>query len=111
MILAKLLARIPTPAKCEDIPLDADNEDQLGLSRDVEGAILLGSAGKTNLLALTLAVLLDVLLSTLEDDTTLLLVVLQTIVSNLSSHEMVISECHDSIRPERWYTSGSIDDV
>jgi hypothetical protein len=57
-----------------DIPLDADDEDQLGLSRDVEGAILLGNAGKADLLALGVAVLLDVLLSTLEDDAALLLV-------------------------------------
>lgn len=57
-----------------DLPLDADDEDQLGLGRDVEGAILLGSAGEADLLALTIAVLLDVLLSTLEDDATLLLV-------------------------------------
>jgi hypothetical protein len=56
-----------------DIPLDTDNEDQLLLSGDVEGVVLLGQAGKTNLLTLCIAVLLDVLLSTLEDDTTLLL--------------------------------------
>jgi len=54
--------------------LDADNEDQLGLGRDVERAILLGSAGEADLLTLGVAVLLDVLLSTLEDDATLLLV-------------------------------------
>lgn len=54
--------------------LDADQEDQLALSRDVEGAILLGSTSKADLLALSIAVLLDVLLSTLEDDATLLLV-------------------------------------
>jgi hypothetical protein len=57
-----------------NIPLDADQEDELALSGDVEGAILLGSASKADLLTLTIAVLLDVLLSTLEDDTTLLLV-------------------------------------
>jgi len=60
--------------------LDADDEDQLGLSRDVEGAILLGEAGEANFLALTVAVLLDVLLSTLEDDATLLLVGLLLLV-------------------------------
>jgi hypothetical protein len=54
--------------------LDADDEDQLGLSGDVERAILLGNAGKADLLALGIAVLLDVLLSTLEDDAALLLV-------------------------------------
>jgi len=53
--------------------LDADNEDQLVLSRDVEGTLLLGKTLKTDLLTLLVAVLLDVLLGTLEDDTTLLL--------------------------------------
>jgi hypothetical protein len=57
-----------------DVPLDADDEDQLGLSGDVERAILLGNAGKADLLALGIAVLLDVLLSTLKDDAALLLV-------------------------------------
>jgi hypothetical protein len=54
--------------------LDADDEDQLGLSGDVGGVLLLGNTGQTDLLTLAIAVLLDVLLSTLEDDTTLLLV-------------------------------------
>ncbi len=54
--------------------LDADDEDQLGLGRDVGRVVLLGGAVKTNLLTLSIAVLLDVLLSTLEDDATLLLV-------------------------------------
>lgn len=54
--------------------LDTDNEDQLGLSWDVERTRLLGDTSKTNLLPLLVTVLLDVLLSTLEDDTTLLLV-------------------------------------
>ena len=58
--------------------LDADNEDQLVLSRDLEGTVLLGDTSEADLLALTIAVLLDVLLSTLEDDTTLLLVDLQS---------------------------------
>jgi len=57
-----------------DLPLDADQEDQLSLGGDVEGAILLGDAGKADLLALGVTVLLDVLLSTLEDDAALLLV-------------------------------------
>jgi len=54
--------------------LDADDEDQLGLGRDVEGAVLLGNAGEANLLTLSITVLLNVLLSTLEDDAALLLV-------------------------------------
>ncbi len=56
-----------------NLPLDPDNEDQLLLSWDVEGTILLGKTLKTDLLALLVAVLLDVLLGALEDDTTLLL--------------------------------------
>lgn len=59
------------------IPLDTDDEDQVGLSGDVGGVLLLGNAVETNLLTLGIAVLLDVLLSTLEDDTTLLLVGLE----------------------------------
>lgn len=58
----------------ENIPLDTDDEDQLGLSRDVGRVGLLGGAEKTDLLTLGTAVLLNVLLSTLEDDATLLLV-------------------------------------
>jgi hypothetical protein len=54
--------------------LDADDEDQLSLGRNVGRVLLLGNASKTDLLTLAIAVLLDVLLSTLEDDTTLLLV-------------------------------------
>lgn len=54
--------------------LDADNKDQLRLGWDVERTRLLGDTSKTDLLTLLIAVLLDVLLSTLEDDTTLLLV-------------------------------------
>jgi len=54
--------------------LDTDDEDQLGLSGDVGRVLRLGNAGETDLLTLGIAVLLDVLLGTLEDDTTLLLV-------------------------------------
>jgi hypothetical protein len=59
------------------IPLDTDDEDQVGLSGDVGRVLGLGNAVKTDLLTLGIAVLLDVLLSTLEDDTTLLLVGLE----------------------------------
>lgn len=59
---------------CCDIPLDTDNEDQLGLVLNVEVALLAGSAGQADLLTLSIAVLLDVGLSALEDDATLLLV-------------------------------------
>lgn len=54
--------------------LDSDDEDQLGLSRDVGRVLRLGNAVKADLLALCVAVLLDVLLSTLEDDAALVLV-------------------------------------
>lgn len=54
--------------------LDTDDEDQLLLSRDVEVAFLLGNAVEADLLALGITVLIHVLLSTLEDDRTLLLV-------------------------------------
>jgi hypothetical protein len=57
-----------------DIPLDTDNEDQLGLIIDVEATLLAGSAGQADLLTLSIAVLLDVGLSALEDNATLLLV-------------------------------------
>lgn len=57
-----------------NIPLDTDDEDQLGLLGHVEFAGLLGNTSQADLLALRIAVLLDVLLGTLEDNTTLLLV-------------------------------------
>lgn len=57
-----------------NIPLDTDNEDQLGLLGNVEGTGLAALASKADLLALSIAVLLDVRLGTLEDDTTLFLV-------------------------------------
>jgi hypothetical protein len=58
-------------------PLDTDNEDQLGLVIDIEGTLLAAFTGKADLLALSVAVLLDVRLGALEDDTTLLLVGLE----------------------------------
>jgi len=53
--------------------LDSDNKDQLLLSRDVEGTILLGETLKTDLLTLCVTVLFNVLFGTLENDTALLL--------------------------------------
>ena len=64
--------------------LDTDDEDQTVLSRDVGGVVSAGSAGETNLLALSIAVLLDVLLSTLEDDLALVLGLLESTVSRRS---------------------------
>ena len=66
-----------------DIPFDTDNEDQLVLSRDVEGTVLLGKALQTDLLTLLVAVLLDVLLGTLEDDFTLFLLSLWSMLAML----------------------------
>lgn len=88
-----------------NIPLDSDDEDQLLLGRDVEAALLLGEAVEADLLTLGIAVLLDVLLSTLEDNGALLLVELYI---NVSLKPMYIEAydniCIDlSIRPERWY--------
>lgn len=57
-----------------NVPLDADKEDQLVLGKHVEVAFLLGDTVEADLLTLGIAVLLDVLLSTLEDDGALLLV-------------------------------------
>jgi hypothetical protein len=56
--------------------LDADDEDQSSLSRDVGRVALLGLTVKADLLALSIAVLLDVLLSTLKDDLALVLAAL-----------------------------------
>lgn len=47
--------------------LDAGNEDELGLSRDVVAALGLGDASEADLLTLIVAVLLDVGLGALED--------------------------------------------
>jgi hypothetical protein len=54
--------------------LDTDNEGKFGLLWDIEGTFSLGHTSQANLLALGIPILLDVLLSTLEDCLTLLLV-------------------------------------
>jgi len=54
--------------------LDTDHKGKLWLGWDVERAIRLGDSSEANLLAFCIAVLLDVLLGTLEDGFTLLLV-------------------------------------
>jgi len=56
--------------------LDADDEGELGLGRDVVAALLLGDAGEADLLALCVTVLLDVGLGALEDGVALGLVLL-----------------------------------
>ncbi len=78
------------------LPLDANDEDQLGLGRDVEGLVLLGGAAEANLLALILAVLLDVLLSTLEDDAALLLVGLGVMSAKLCVPCLRLRWCNES---------------
>jgi hypothetical protein len=52
--------------------LDSDNEHELGLGGDVEGAVELGLSSESDLLSLGLSVLLDVLLGSGEDDLVLL---------------------------------------
>ena len=69
--------------------LDAGNEDELGLGRDVVRALGLGDAGKTDLLTLVVAVLLDVGLGALEDLLTLGLGLLFMTVSNGSCCAML----------------------
>jgi hypothetical protein len=54
--------------------LDTDNEDQLGLILNVEVTLSAGNAVEADLLTLSVAVLLNVGLSALEDNTALLLV-------------------------------------
>jgi len=54
--------------------LDSDDEDQFWLLLNVEAAVLSGNTGQSNLLAFLVSVLLDVLLGSLEDHTSLLLV-------------------------------------
>jgi hypothetical protein len=66
--------------------LDTDNEDQLGLVRDVEVTLLASNASKADLLTLSIAVLLDVGLSTLEDSLTLLLVGLLLLLGLLAGN-------------------------
>ena len=57
-----------------DLPLDTDDEEESLLGINLEFTRLLGNAVQADLLTLSVAVLLNVLLSTLEDHATLLLV-------------------------------------
>jgi hypothetical protein len=57
-----------------NVPLDADEENELGLGGNVSTVVILGNARETDLLLLCVTVLLDVLLSTLENNNALLLV-------------------------------------
>jgi hypothetical protein len=65
----------------ENLPLDANDKDKLGLLFNVERPTLSGYASESDLLTLCISVLLDVGLSVLEDDLALLLVLLLQIVS------------------------------
>lgn len=68
----------------DNLPLDTDNEDQLILSWDIEGTILLGQTVEADLLTLRITVFLHILLGALEDNTTLLLLgLLLTTVSHM----------------------------
>jgi hypothetical protein len=72
--------------------LDTDNEDKLGLVRDVEVTLLAGDAGQADLLTLSIAVLLDVGLGALEDDGALLLVGLKFELANCQKHNLMQSK-------------------
>lgn len=92
------------------IPLDADNEDQASLSGDVGRVVGAGNAGETDLLALSIAVLLDVLLSTLEDDLALLLAALLKLLAPVSKIDAKMKWLNQAkFRPERRLTFNSID--
>lgn len=60
-----------------NVPFDAENEDKLGLGRDVVAAILFAQTSETDLLAFCISVLLDVGFGTFEDDSTFFLPSLQ----------------------------------
>ena len=91
--------------------LDADHKGKLRLGRDVEAVTALGLAGKTNLLPLGIAVLLDVLLSTREDDLALLLALVCCSLSAQSTPAACDMEStkSDWLIPERWLTIDNID--
>ena len=57
-----------------NIPLDTNNENQLGLIVNVEVALLASDASQTDLLTLSVTVLLHVGFGALEDNAALLLV-------------------------------------
>ena len=89
--------------------LDADDKGELGLGRDVVAALLLGDTAQADLLALCIAVLLDIGLGALEDGLTLGLVLLLCTVST-GTHLIVKNEGVGKMMfsPERWLTNDSI---
>lgn len=74
MILLPLASKSNRSCSNDNLPLDTDNEDKLRLVRDVEVALLAGDTTETDLLTLSVAVLLNVGLGTFEDSSALLLV-------------------------------------
>ena len=105
-----LLAKSPmTLAWCvvtgSDLPLDTDDEEESLLGINLEFTRLLGNAVQADLLTLSVAVLLNVLLSTLEDHATLLLVGLYNIeLADMPTLKIAVLRLaiSSSIRPERW---------
>jgi nitrate reductase gamma subunit len=85
----------------KNLPLDADHEDQLVLGGHVGVAVLAGDAVEAALLALRIAVLLDVLLGTLEDGLALLLVVLWGTSAAVRTKSAKCACVVCAIRPER----------
>jgi hypothetical protein len=81
-----------------DIPLDTDNKDELALSGNEEGVVLLRGALSVNDIALSLEVLLVVLLGALEDGLALLLVGLRVVLAN----------CDAPIRFRRFWESSCV---
>jgi hypothetical protein len=89
--------------------LDANDKSQLVLLGHVKLVLLLGLTLHADLLAVGIAVLLDVLLSTLEDDFALLL----ALVCAWSAFARVTSCAMNSTRgdriiPERWLTTATL---
>jgi len=91
--------------------LDTNNEDQLILGWNIVGTILLREAGKTNLLTLLITVFLHILLGTLEDNTTLLLLSLLLLLelgrSLLSGFLLALTLFQESLRDENLVVSGN----
>lgn len=90
--------------------LDTDNEDKLGLLRNVEVTLLASNAGKADLLTLSIAVLLDVGLGALEDGGTLLLagglLLLSLLTGDSASLLLALALLQESLGDEDMVLSG-----
>lgn len=86
--------------------LDADDEDELGLRGDVEGAVFLGVAGDADFLTLGFTVLFYVLFGALEDDVALLFVLLGSFTDMLAP----VKRRGTGVREisQRWERRGSV---